>query len=237
MRRGEANLLKISQLSKTFGRQTALNNISLSLDAGVVALLGANGSGKSTLLRILATLTTPDRGKISFDGHAYDADFRILRRLIGHLPQDLDLPGFMTPFRVLRYLAQLRNVSEAGIMPLLDAFDLPDRPLAQLSGGQVRFVGIIQAFMHNPALLLLDELTRGLDVYERAKVFRWVRGAETYRPRLTIFSTHIPEEAEQMADQIIVLHQGHLLYVGSIADMVTGMGAPSVEAAYMKLKA
>lgn len=241
-------MLTIRNLCKTYPDrdQPALHDLSLSVDAGVVALLGHNGSGKSTLLRVLATLAAPDSGTISFGDYRYGDDPRPLRHGLGYLPQDLDLPLTMTPRKLLRYLAKLRDLQigraalDAQIDSLIDSLGLSARahqPLAQLSGGQVRMIGVAQAVMHQPRLLLLDELTRGLDIDERQRVLRLIRAPrKTSAPTLTIFSTHIPEEAEQIADSVIVLAGGRALYAGRVDALLTQLRVPTMESAYLALQ-
>jgi ABC-2 type transport system ATP-binding protein len=207
--------LIVRNLRKTYGLQVALNGVDLTLSGGVVALLGANGSGKSTLLRILATLSKPDAGDITFDGWSYAQRERQLRAQIGYLPQDLELPDTLTPRKLLSYLANLRGGHAGDVLATLQLEAVANQPFRKLSGGQLRRVGIAQALLGSPRLLLLDELARGLDALERARVFRLVSQCG----KLVIFSTHIPEEAESIAETIIVLHQGGVLFCGALAEM------------------
>jgi ABC-2 type transport system ATP-binding protein len=204
--------LMVRNLSKAYGSQPALRSIDFTLDDGVVALLGANGSGKSTLLRTLATLTKPDSGEVSFEGWSYQQQQRQLRAQIGYLPQDFELPGSLTPRKFLAYLASLREGNVEAVLSALHLNAFADLPCHKLSGGQLRLVGIAQALLGSPRLLLLDELARGLDVSERERVLRVV----TQHSRFTLFSTHIPEDAESIANMVIVLHQGHLLFCGTV---------------------
>lgn len=203
--------LVIHGLRKAYGSQIALDGIDLTLDDGVVAVLGANGSGKSTLLRILATLTKPDSGVIMFEGLSYMEHERQLRAQIGYLPQTLELPEMLTPRKLLNHLARMRGATLDSIAPLrLEA--ILDQPFHKLSSGQQRLIGIAQAFLGSPRLLLLDEFARGLDVTERESAFRLVG----QQGKLTIFSTHIPAEIESVgAQQIIVLDQGRVLFCGT----------------------
>jgi ABC-2 type transport system ATP-binding protein len=141
-----------------------------------------------------------------------------MRQQIGYLPQALDLPEHLTPYRLLHYLAQMRHVSPSGADEIVSKLALDaimHKRLLQLSGGQLRLVGIAQAFLRQPELLLLDELTSGLDVVERERVYRLL----SERGQLTIFSTHILEEAERIADAIIVLHHGRILFHGTCAEL------------------
>lgn len=204
--------LIVRNLSKRYGTQVALHDVGFTLTGGVVALLGANGSGKSTLLRVLATLCQPDTGELSFDGMRYERDHRLLRTQIGYLPQELELPPDLTPRKLLSYLARLRGGNPSNALASLHLEKLADRSFHQLSSGQIRRVGIAQTLLSHPRLLLLDEMSRGLDIVERENVYRTI----TKQDNLTIFSTHLPDEAERIAQIVIILQDGHILYAGEI---------------------
>lgn len=212
--------LKIQGLSKSYGCQVALRDVTLDLKPGTVALLGLNGSGKTTLLRCLASLLKPDRGQLWFDGFPYAQNLPRLRGQLGYLPQDLDLPASLTPRQLLEYLSSLKKVSDENqvnrLLAALGLGKIADRSFASLSGGQVRLTGIAQAFLGRPYLLLLDELTHGLDAEEREWVFSLVR--KPVPGRLIIFSTHEPADAERLADRVILLRQGQVIFFGEVGD-------------------
>jgi len=218
-------MLTVSGLSKNYGDQSALHNINLRIANGMTALLGANGSGKSTLLRLLATAIQPDAGQLRFAGYTYTGDLRDLRRCIGYLPQTLDLPGTLSPFRLLQYLARLKGVHDrTQIDMLLTAFglhELANNPLSQLSSGQQRLVGIAQALLGRPRLILLDELLRGLDLYEKNRVLRIVQlVVQQQAGTVVLFSSHIPVEVELAAQWVIVLDHGAVLFKGEVNDLI-----------------
>ncbi len=207
--------LHLHHISKAYNGHIALEDINLTLDQGVVALLGANGSGKTTLLRLLATLDLPDTGTIRWRNLDYGSNLDWMRQQIGYLPQALELPEHLTPYRLLHYLAQMRHVSPAAVDEIVSKLALDaitHKRLSQLSGGQLRLVGIAQALLGQPELLLLDELSSGLDVVEREQVYRLLSN----RNKLTIFSTHIAEEAERIAQTVIVLHEGKVGFCGTV---------------------
>jgi ABC-2 type transport system ATP-binding protein len=204
--------LIVRNLSKRFGEQPALQNVQFDLLNGVVALLGVNGSGKSTLLRVLATLCKPDSGEISFNGLAYGKHQRPLRSHIGYLPQSLEMPDGLTPFKFLSHLAQLRGGNIKQVPAVLGLNTFLNKPFHQLSDGQIRLVGIAQALLGTPQLLLLDEPSRNLDVIQRRAVFRSIQG----RAGLVIFSTHIMEEADELAEKVIILRKGRILFYGEV---------------------
>jgi len=217
-------MLVVRGLNKTYAERSALCDIDLNISTedGITALLGANGSGKSTLLRVLATATPPDSGWLSFDGLRYAADLRPLRQQLGYLPQTLELPGTLTPLKVLQYLARLKGIYQHDpVIALLETFGLSalaNTPISRLSDGQVRMVGIAQAFIGQPRLILLDECLRGLDVYERERVIRMMRAAAGQA--IILFSSHIPAEVEQVAQRAVVLKAGAVLFAGEISTFI-----------------
>jgi ABC-2 type transport system ATP-binding protein len=214
---GYTMALIVRKLRKSYGTQVALRDVDLTLHEGVVALLGANGSGKSTLMRTLATLTKPDSGEVSLDGHDYTQHERQLRAQIGYLPQDFEVPEMFTPRKLLAYLANLRGGNVDEVLTSLHLEALADQQIRQLSGGQIRLVGVAQALLGKPHLMLLDELAHGLDFIERERVFRVV----AQLCKLVIFSTHIPDDAARIAQTGVVLHQGRVLFCGALDDLRT----------------
>lgn len=213
-------MLIVNGLSKTFNGQPALDGLSFALSRGTVALLGSNGAGKSTLLRLLATLEHPESGYMSWRGLDYRREnLPDLRARIGYLSQYLDLPGELTPRKLLHYLGHLREVTDKreidGLLDRLGIASLADRRLSTLSGGQLRLVGVAQALLGAPDLLLLDELLRGLSFDERGRVMQLVRDTSW----LTIFSTHVLKEAEYMADVLIVLHRRRMIFHGTVDEL------------------
>jgi len=239
--------LSVLGLTKTFGAQPALQHVSFSLDTGIIAVLGPNGAGKSTLLRILATLIRPDAGEIVFMGHDYRHHLRALRGTLGYLPANLELPERMTPRGLLRHLAVLKLLPDpaASIDAVLHALDLTpiaNSPLAHLSGGQVRLVGVAQAFLGTPRLVILDEPTRGLDIQERERVFHLMR--QPVPGRTVVFSTHLPNEAALIAGQVVVLRKGTVLFVGKPEELTSRVAPhngriptepPNLEKEYLRI--
>lgn len=213
--------LRIRELSKSYGTQVALRNVNLDFQPGTIALLGPNGSGKTTLLRCLASLTRPDHGQLWFDGIPYRRNLKLLRSQCGYLPQELDFSHNLTPRQLLEYLGTLKNIPESGqvdyLLSALGLKSVADRPFGRLSGGQIRLTGIAQAFLGKPSLLLLDELTRGLDVEERERVFALARKSSS--GRLIVFSTHDPPDVERFTEQAIVLQQGRVIFSGKTEDL------------------
>ncbi len=210
--------LVVNDLWRSYGTTPALRGINLALDSGVVALLGPNGSGKTTLLRCLASSLRPDTGEILWAGRPLWPDPRFLRQRLGYLPQTLDFPRHFTPAKLMAHLGQLKGYTDQAqqqaLLTRLGLASIANDSLAALSGGQIRLAGIAQALLGDPALLLLDEVTRGLDVTERERVFLHLRRLGAHS--LVIFSTHIPEHVTYVADHVVVLNEGRVCYAGKV---------------------
>jgi ABC-2 type transport system ATP-binding protein len=219
-------VLSVHNLSKHYGPQAALHGVSLSAGVGITALLGPNGSGKSTLLRLLATVAPLDGGSISFGGREYATAMQQVRATLGYLPQHLELPGDLTPRRLLRYLASLKNLANIRqteeLLTALGLVQLADRQLDRLSGGELRRVGLAQALLGNPRLLLLDEPLVGLDVAERQQVLWRLRQHAT--GAVVLFSSHVAQEAEALASQVLVLRAGGIIASGSVGELCAQAG-------------
>jgi ABC-type multidrug transport system ATPase subunit len=210
--------LVVNDLWHSYGTTPALRGINLALDSGVVALLGPNGSGKTTLLRCLASSLRPDTGEILWAGRPLWPDPRFLRQRLGYLPQTLDFPRHFTPAKLLAHLGQLKGypdrARQQALLMRLGLATIANHAFTALSGGQIRLAGIAQALLGDPTLLLLDEVTRGLDVEERERVFRQLR--RLAKRGLVIFSTHVAEDVSPIAQQIIVLNEGRVSYAGEV---------------------
>lgn len=219
--------LETSDLTKAYpGGKTAVDHLSLRLGTGVLGLLGPNGAGKSSLMRVLATITKPTSGTVTWDGTDIVADPGTLRRTLGYLPQDFGTYPHLSAHEFLRYLAAVKGLAakpaRTRIGELLELVNLTDagrRPLGGFSGGMRRRVGIAQALLNDPQLLILDEPTAGLDPEERTRL----RGvlSELARDRVVILSTHIVSDIEAVADDIAIIVAGQLRRRGSPAELLT----------------
>ena len=208
-------MLTVEHVTKKYGNFTALEDISLQFTAGVYGLLAPNGAGKTTLIKMLTTLLFPTSGQILWEGediHALDEHYR---GLLGYLPQEFGYyPGY-TPRQFLRYVAALqcipRKEADGRISKLLELVGLSDaerKKMRQLSGGMRQRVGIAQAMLNDPKLLILDEPTAGLDPRERVRFRNLIHSLA--EDRIVILSTHIVSDIETIAGQIIMLRDHRL---------------------------
>jgi ABC-2 type transport system ATP-binding protein len=209
--------LVIDRVSKQYARNVwGLRNVQLEIGSGVVGLLGPNGAGKSTLMRILATVTRPTEGRVLWN----DADIvrhpDPLRAVLGYLPQDFGVYPHLTALEFLEYLAAVKGLDGATarrrineLLAVVNLGDARDRRLGGFSGGMKQRVGIAQALLNDPQLLIVDEPTAGLDPEERVR-FRNLL-SELSGERIVILSTHIVSDVEAVATDIAVLGGGHLL--------------------------
>jgi ABC-type multidrug transport system ATPase subunit len=221
--------LSIEHVGKRYGREIrALDDFSLDLGTGVLGLLGPNGAGKSTLMRILATITRPSEGRVTWDGHDIVARPDPLREVLGYLPQDFGVYPNLSALEFLAYLAAARGLEARTARRRIDA------PLGGLSGGMRQRVGIAQALLNDPKLLIVDEPTGGLDPEERVR-FRNLL-SELSGERIVILSTHIVSDVEATATDIALIARGRLVahaspeaLLGSVAGGVWEWKLPSAE--------
>src|SRR5262245_700123 len=210
-------MLTIRSLGKRYpGGTVGLTDFSLQAGEGVLGLLGPNGAGKSTLMSILATVTKPTSGTFLWKGRDAARDPLPLRRQLGYLPQDFGVYEKLTAREFLRYLGRLKGLSgselERRVHELLELTNLhgaADRRLGGYSGGMRQRVGIAQALLGDPKLVIVDEPTVGLDPEERVR-FRNLL-SEIAQGRIVILSTHIVSDVEAVASQIAVIRQGRLV--------------------------
>lgn len=217
--------LKIEHLSKQFKDKKAVDDACITLTSGVWGLLGANGAGKTTLMRMIADIMTPTSGAIYYDG----ADIRKMgesyRNIFGFLPQDF---GYSRDFSVkdyLEYVAALKDVpareTTKKINYLLDILTLSDvkkKKIAKLSGGMKRRVGIAQAMLNDPKILVMDEPTAGLDPGERVRFRNFI--SEFSHDRIVLISTHIVSDIEYIATRNAIMKAGKIVDIGTTDELV-----------------
>ena len=211
-------MLKIETVSKRFrAGNYGVRDLSLELKSGVIGLLGPNGAGKTTLMQMLATVTRPSSGHIYFQGTDIVKRPNELRRQLGYLPQDFGVYDNLTASEFLSYFAALKGVhSKKRITEMLEMVNLhtaASRTLGGFSGGMKQRLGIAQALINDPAFVIVDEPTAGLDPEERVR-FRNVL-SEIGFGKLVILSTHIVSDIESIATEIAVMKEGRLLSIGA----------------------
>ncbi len=217
--------LRIEQVTKQFRDITAVSAFSLELTPGIWGLLGANGAGKTTLMRMLAGITEPTSGRILYDGIPIRELGEKYRDVFGYLPQEF---GFYPEFTVqdyLEYVATLKGLtrqdSDAKIRELLERLTLTHvkhKKIARLSGGMKRRVGIAQALLNEPEVLILDEPTSGLDPGERVRFRKLL--SEFAHDRIVLISTHIVSDVEYIATQNAIMKDGRLLARGTTEELI-----------------
>ncbi|MER6613745.1 ATP-binding cassette domain-containing protein [Streptomyces xantholiticus] len=245
---GTEPVAAVAGVSIRYGSTTVLDDVTLAFSAGVTGLLGPNGAGKSTLLSVLSTARRPGSGTLTVLGEQAPngAAVRRLRQRIGVLPQSF---GFYPAFTVLEfteYAAWLRKVPSARrrqrareALRLVEMEQYADRKMGALSGGMLRRVGIAQAMVNEPALVLLDEPTVGLDPAQRVGFRTLIQGLG--ERCAVVMSTHLAEDVAHVCDRVSVLLQGKVRFTGTVAELCAlpgespEVGGASVEAGYLHL--
>ncbi len=217
--------LSIEQVSKQYKDKKAVQGVSLRLTHGVWGLLGANGAGKTTLMRMVAGLLKPDAGRVTYDGIPIEVLKGRYRDIFGYLPQEF---GFYPEFRVrdyLEYVAALKGLpakrAKEKIDRLLEQLTLAEvgkKKISKLSGGMKRRVGIAQALLNDPKVLLLDEPTSGLDPGERIHLRNLI--SEFARERIVLISTHIVSDVEYIATRNAIMKDGRLVAEGTTEELI-----------------
>ena len=209
----------IKNLSKNYGKKAALKNVSVTIHSGMYGLLGRNGAGKTSLMRILATLSVPSGGEVSMNGISIKETGKI-REIIGYLSQDFSFYRNMSVYDAMDYLGLLSNlpdkIRKERIASLLEQVNLKENmrtKIKALSGGMRQRLGIAQALLHDPQILIVDEPTAGLDPEERIRFRNML--SEFAEDRIVILSTHISSDVEASCENIGVLDNGKMIWNGA----------------------
>lgn len=214
-------MLAIKNITKKYGDFCALKNINMEFKNGVYGLLAPNGAGKTTLIKMIATLIFPSEGEILYNGENIVAMDEKYRDILGYLPQDFGYYKNYSPNKFLIYLAALKGIEKSvakdkikELLKLVALEDVADKKMKKFSGGMIQRVGIAQALLNDPKILILDEPTAGLDPKERVR-FRNLL-SELSRDRIIIVSTHIVSDIEFISNEIVMIKDKELLYKDTI---------------------
>ncbi|MBU5591241.1 ABC transporter ATP-binding protein [Clostridium sp. MSJ-4] len=217
--------ITIENLKKLYGNKEVLKGINLNIEEGMFGLLGPNGAGKTTLMRILTTLIPKSEGHIKIDNIDI-TNKKEVREIIGYLPQDFSIYQSMSVYEALDYLALLSGITNKALRKerigyLLEKVNLENHlntKVKALSGGMKRRLGIAQAILHNPKIIIVDEPTAGLDPEERIRFRNLLR--DFSENRIVILSTHIVEDVEFTCENLAILNEGRLLYTGKVKSLL-----------------
>ena len=219
------SIVDAHRLSRHYGPFVAVHEVSFTIPQGqIVALLGPNGAGKTTIMRMLTGYLAPSRGTASVSGYDVQRDRLAVAAGIGYLPENGPLYFDMTPLEVLRFFGEARGLPRARLRERIDAVaehcdirPILDKPIGKLSKGLRQRVGMAQALLHDPPVLIMDEPTAGLDPIQIRHFRTHVR--ELGRQKTLLVSTHILQEVDAIADRVLVMHKGRLVFDGTPKDL------------------
>lgn len=220
--------LSFKNLSKEFKDVKAVSNINYSMRKGVYGLLGINGAGKTTLMSMLCTITNPTNGEITFNGKNILKLGEKYRKILGYLPQNFGYYPDLKIYDYMMYIASIKGIdSEVAskrieeLLKQVGLYQNKNEKMKNLSGGMVRRVGIAQAMLNNPQILVLDEPTAGLDPSERIRFRNLI--SELSEDRLVLLSTHIVSDVEFIANGIILMKDGQFIKTGTVEEIISSM--------------
>ena len=216
--------LSVDRLTKHYGRKIAVDCVSTVLTPGVYGLLGENGAGKTTFMRMLCAILESTSGEVFLDGREITSMGADYRDVLGYLPQDFGYYPNYKAEEFLRYMAALkgipRDVAKKRVKELLEIVDLSDvkgKRMKTFSGGMKQRVGIAQALLNDPKLLILDEPTAGLDPKERVRFRNLI--SDYAGDRIVLLSTHIVSDIEAIADEVLLMKKGKVLIQGTVSEL------------------
>ena len=210
--------LSVDRLSKQYKNKIAVDRVTFNLSEGVTGLLGANGAGKTTLMRMMTGILAPTSGEITADGIAVQTEE--YRSLLGYLPQDFGYYPEFTAKEFVRYIAALKGIDKNTakrktdeLLELVGLSDVANKKIKTFSGGMKQRVGIAQAIVNDPKILILDEPTAGLDPKERVRFRNLI--AEIGKNTIVLFSTHIVSDIDSIASNLLMMRDGQIIYEGA----------------------
>ena len=221
----DSAMIRAERLTKIYGSFTALNDVSFSVPKGqVAAFLGPNGAGKTTTMKILTGFLAPTAGRAEIAGFDTGTDRLRAAEKLGYLPENGPLYGDMTPLSLLRFFGEVRGLEPKrlddrieAVTTLLSLKSVLEKPIHQLSKGYKQRCGMAQALLHEPDVLIMDEPTSGLDPNQIRDVRRTIR--ELGKSKTILLSTHILQEVEAVADRVLFIHAGRIVFDGTPAEM------------------
>lgn len=220
--------LTISDLTKDFGSFRAVDHVNFTMHSGVYGLLGVNGAGKTTLMRMLTTLIRPTGGEIRWDGQDVFQMDNTYRKLLGYLPQDFGYYPDFSIYDYLMYIASIKGIRPAAakerasrLLKQVGLSQARHKKMKTLSGGMKRRVGIAQAMLNDPKILILDEPTAGLDPNERIRFRNLI--SELSEDRIVLLSTHIVSDIEYIASEILLMKDGCITLSGTAEEVIASM--------------
>lgn len=220
--------LEFKHVTKRYGEVAAVREVSCVMEQGIYGLLGVNGAGKTTLMRMLCTIIQPSEGEILWDGKEIWKLGSDYREVLGYLPQEFGYYPDLSVYDYLMYISSIKGLKPAfankrikRLLKQVDMWKFSKRKMKQLSGGMVRRVGIAQAMLNDPKILVLDEPTAGLDPNERIRFRNLI--SELSEDRLVLLSTHIVSDIEYIANEIMLMKDGSLCYTGTAEALLASM--------------
>lgn len=224
----DSDPIQVEHLSKYYGAFSAVEDVCFSVPKGAItAFLGPNGAGKSTVMRMLTGFLAPSRGRALINGYDMAVDRIAASHALGYLPENGPLYREMTPSGFLRFIGQARCMATVALAQALQHVrelcqlgEVWNKPIGKLSKGFRQRVGLAQAILHDPQVLVLDEPTSGLDPNQIRMVRSLIR--ELAKTKTILLSTHILQEVEAMSDRLLIIHEGRLVFQGTAQELTVG---------------
>lgn len=219
-------ILSINNISKKYNKEKyGLKDYSLSIENGILGLLGPNGAGKSTLMKIIATISKPTAGAVELDGHDLLREPDYIRKLLGYLPQDFGVYDNLNAYEFLEYIAAMKGVGGPGLKKRIEALleggnliEAAKQAIGTYSGGMKQRIGIAQALLNDPKVLIFDEPTVGLDPEERMRFRNLI--VDMAQHSIIILSSHIVSDIETIAGKVAIMKSGQLITKGTQAEVI-----------------